>query len=39
MYTKEEKFAEAALYKALQNLWTIFTVSRRDLETLGQENN
>lgn len=39
MYTKEEKLAEATLYKALQTLWTIFTVSRRDLETLGQENN
>lgn len=39
MYTKEEKFAEATLHKALQNLWTIVTVSRRDVETLGQENN
>lgn len=37
MYTKEEKFAEAALHKALQNLWAI--VSRRDLATLGQESN
>lgn len=39
MYTKEEKFAEAALHKALQNLWAIVTVSRRDLATLGQESN
>lgn len=29
MYTKEEKFAEATLYKALQNLWTIFSFQER----------